>query len=148
MSQTAPDKSITDLEAAKLLLDEWKFRQRHAWQSLQRYGLAAVVVSIAPYLKIDLFSELGKYILVFPILGGFLSLAAVWLFTAEYVRCYPVEHKYQKIMGRKYPGKPVLKRWQKMLHRKIGWTTSYILLIGFILLAAINTLLLWKKLNK
>ena len=45
---------IADLEAAKLLLDEWKFRQQHCWSLLPRYGLAAVTVSIAPYLRIDL----------------------------------------------------------------------------------------------
>ena len=44
------DNSINNLEAAKLLLDAWKFRQGHAWSSLTRYYLAAVSVSIVPYI--------------------------------------------------------------------------------------------------
>ena len=144
MSKATPEQSnINDLEAAKFLLDEWKFRQQHCWNSLRQYGLAAVTVSIVPYLKIDIFGQLGKVVLVFPAVGWLLALAAVWLFAAEYVRCYPVEHKYQELLFRYYPPKPTLTSWKMVLEKKIGWSTIYIFLIGFTALALMDGILLW-----
>jgi hypothetical protein len=145
MSHLAPDTSITDLEAAKLMLDEWKFRQLHCWSSLQHYGLAAVTVSIAPYLKSDLFAQLGKLILVFPIVGWLLSVAAAWLFAAEYVRCHPIAYKYQKLLDKHehYRDKPPLEGWKRALGKRIGWTTVYIFFFGFTGLSILNAIMLW-----
>ena len=38
VTQTASDPGITNIEAAKLLLDEWKFRQQHCWNLF--FGMA------------------------------------------------------------------------------------------------------------
>src|SRR5437773_8513531 len=81
------DGTLTDLEAAKLLLDAWKFRQAHSWSALTRYFFAAVFVSVIPYLlKEELARLLKGILLAFPILGALLALAAVWLYASEYVR--------------------------------------------------------------
>src|SRR5687767_148238 len=100
MSQPSPDTNISDLEAAKLLLDEWKFRQQHCWSLLPRYGLAAVFVSIIPYLKIELFTNYQINKLIFPWTGWLLAFAATWLFLAEQYRCYSVLEHYRKLIGK------------------------------------------------
>lgn len=135
---------MNDLEAAKLLLDEWKFRQQHGWDSLRQYGLAAVTVSIVPYLRIDLFAPLGHGVLVFPIAGECLATAAVWLFAAEYVRFHPVAKKYQELLAPYYPEKQSFKHWlfrplNLILARtKIGWLTVLVFWAGFSILSYIS----------
>src|SRR4051812_30834220 len=79
---------LNDLEAAKLLLDAWKFRQTHCWKSLQTFFVAAVVVSTLPYvMKQEVLALLRKVRILFPLGGGVIGLAAVWLYAAEFVRC-------------------------------------------------------------
>lgn len=144
MSQTpAEDSTVNQLEAAKLLLDEWKFRHQHCWDSLQRYGLAAVTVSIVPYIKIDLFAQLGKVVLIFAVVGWLLFLAAVWLFAAEYYRMRPVSERHRELLKPYYPDRPHYSDWREILERKIGWTTINILFWGATIFSLANGILLW-----
>lgn len=149
LRNTAPDSGIlinqiSDLDAAKLLLDEWKFRQQHCWASLRQYGLAAVTISIVPYLKIDIFAQLGHDLLVFPFVGWCLAIAAVWLFAAEYVRFHPVAKAYQKLLFPHYPEKESFEKWglgflnRFIKHWKIGWTTALVFFFGFTILSGAN----------
>jgi len=86
------DGTITDLEAAKILLDTWKFRQRHCWSSLQKYYFAGAFVSVIPYFlennQVDALREIIP-LTIFALVGGLLALAAVWHYGAEYIRCNP-----------------------------------------------------------
>lgn len=136
--QTSADTNISDLEAAKLLLDEWKFRQQHCWTLLPRYGLAAVVVSVIPYLKLELFTTYHVDRFIFPWLGVALALAATWLFVAEQYRCYSVLDHYRKLIG-----KDRIHRADTWLYRgldrlKVRWVTPTIFLIGFAILTFFN----------
>ena len=145
MSQAAPTKQdVPNLEAAKVLLSEWQIRHQHGWNSLQRFGLAAVTVSIIPYLKTDLFKVLGSAILVFPIVAWLLALAAGWHFAAEYVRCVPVQARYYQLLGEYCPERFTPQfRWQEVLARKVGWTTILVFVIGFTVLSIANGIVLW-----
>jgi len=92
-------------EWAKLLLDEWKFRQAHCWRLLQIYGLAAVIVSVAPYLTPDLREGAGDWVLSFPFFGLLVGAVVMWAFSAEYEQCKLVLHKYralQKAAGQEF----------------------------------------------
>jgi hypothetical protein len=135
-----------NLERAKILLDEWKARHQHCWNSLQRYGLAAVTVSVIPYLRSEFYQELHRAVLIFPVVAWLLALAAAWLFAAEYVKCRPVEQKYYQMLGEAYRPEKFQheKRWQKVLAKRVGWNTVYIFVLGFTLLSIANGAILWR----
>jgi hypothetical protein len=100
MTQSTPNNEPNiKLEHAKMLLDEWKTRHHHCWYSLQVYGLAAVTVAFVPYLRKEFYQELGGAVLIFPVVSWLLALAAAWLFTAEYLKCRPVEQKYYELIA-------------------------------------------------
>ncbi|HKQ03864.1 MAG TPA: hypothetical protein VJ464_01935 [Blastocatellia bacterium] len=142
MTQTASDTIITDLERAKLLLDEWKFRQKHCWSLLPRYGLAAVIASIIPYVKIELFKQYNISMLIFPCVGWLLALAATWLFFAEQFRCYSVLAEYRKLIGKEKIHKTE-GPFSRMLDRiKIRWVTPVFFFATFTALSVINWLIL------
>jgi hypothetical protein len=86
-------------EWARLLLDEWKFRQAHCWRLLQVYGLAAVIVSVAPYLTPDLRQGAGDWVIGFPVFGIVVGAVVMWLFSAEYQQCKQVLHKYRALQA-------------------------------------------------
>ena len=116
-SNTSPSPGVPDLEEAKLLLDVWKFRQHHCWNILERYGLAASLVSIAPYLWPHLPAELGIKILVFPVFGWLIAIWAVWLFGAEYTQCNPIAKMFRQKMGPHYPSDWVVSGWRHVFIR-------------------------------
>lgn len=140
------DGAITDVEAAKLLLDSWKFRQAHAWSVLSRYFFAAVFVSAVPYmLKEPLVTRLNDMLLILPVLGGLIALAAVWLYAAEYVQAQSMNCEFRNLL-RKYQHYHTidLRPVQRLvLNRPIGWTTVYVLTTASIVLAGTNFLIVW-----
>ena len=140
------DGTLTDLEAAKLLLDAWKFRQAHSWSALTRYFFAAVFVSVIPYLlKEELARLLKGILLAFPILGALLALAAVWLYASEYVRAQSMNRQFRKILVDYGYYKPAdLRRIERLvLAPRIGWTTVYILALTAVVLSGINIVVVW-----
>lgn len=131
-----------DLEVAKLLLDEWKFRQQHCWSLLPRYGLAAVTVSISPYLKIELTRQLGGWAYVLPALGWGVALAATWLFLAEQYRSYSVLQHYRRLIHKERIH-PTDSAFTKGLDRlKIRWITPSVFFISYTVLTVLNMLIL------
>jgi hypothetical protein len=135
------DGTLTDVEAAKLLLDSWKFRQSHAWSSLTRYFLAAVAVSVVPYvMKDDLTHQLEGALLAFPIVGGMLALGAVWLYAAEYIRSQAMNRRFREILqSYGFYSTVELRRFERVVLRpKIGWTTVYVLAVSTVLLEGVN----------
>ena len=140
------DTAIPTLEAAKLLLDEWKFRQQHCWGLLPRYGFAAAVISVAPYLRLDLLTQPIIKLWVFPTLGWFLALAATWLFLAEQYRSYSVLAHYRKLLGEGDIHRTDT-RLDKILDKtKVRWITPAIFLVSFTLLSILNICILYKLL--
>lgn len=140
------DGSISDLEAAKLLLDAWKFRQAHAWSLLTRYFFAAVFVSVIPYmLKDELLIRLDRLLLILPVLGGMIALAAVWLYAAEYVRAQSMNLEFRNLL-QKYQHYLIieLRTIEKIILKpRIGWTTVYVLAIASIALSSTNAFIVW-----
>jgi hypothetical protein len=126
---------MMNLEEAKIFLDEWKFRQSHCWKSVQTFVLAAVTVSIAPYL-VDKgkLAGLGRMILLFPIIGGVIALVAVWLYAAEYTRCQAVHRAYRSALGTRWNAGKI----PRIFGLPIGWVTVWSLGIGSIILAILN----------
>ena len=141
-----PDGSISDLEAAKLLLDAWKFRQAHAWSLLTRYYFSAVFVSAVPYIVEDrLIANLNAVILALPVLGGLLALAATWLYAAEYIRGQSMNQGFRSLMERYgYHELTLLDGWKALILKPtIGWATIYILTLVSVSLATVNFLIVW-----
>ncbi len=151
-SETTPendlvcDKTVNDVEAAKLLLDAWKFRQAHAWSSLTRYFLAAVLVSVVPYgLDEGIACKLSYTVLALPIVGGILAIAAVWLYAAEYIRAQAMSHGFRRILKAcgYYKEIPLCSIEKLIFKPRIGWLTVYMLALIGIVLAAINVTIVW-----
>ena|SRR3972149_502109 len=143
----SPDGTITDLEAAKLLLDAWKFRQGHSWHLLTRYYFAAVFISAIPYMLNDeLVNLLKTVLLALPFLGGIIALAAIWLYAAEYVRAQSMNIQFRRILKNYgYYRLIDLNRFERaVLTPKIGWTTVYLLTACSILLSSINVIIVWR----
>lgn len=136
--QTSVDTNISDLEKAKLLLDEWKFRQQHCWTLLPRYGLAAVFVSVIPYLKLELFTTYHTDKFIFPWIGGLLALSATWLFVAEQYRCYSVLGNYRKLIGKDRIHRDDAWFYRRLDQLKVRWATPAIFLIAFAILTFFN----------
>ena len=142
---TSSEHPIPPLEAAKLMLDAWKFRQAHCWTSLQRYYLAAVLVSALPYaLNNEQRKLLEGWLWALPALGGILGLAAVWHYGAEYMRCNPLGATFTRLLVESNfdvrVDKGTVPWWQlAFLAPKIGWFTVFTLAPITLCLAAINT---------
>lgn len=110
-SSVADTEQLVDVEIATLLLDEWKWRHQHCWKSLQRYCLAALTITLIPYVWLlresttlpepipPFKTSFGSLVLVFPFASLILAQAAIWLFASEYIRCRSVEAMYNTILG-------------------------------------------------
>lgn len=108
-----------NLELAKLLLDEWKWRHQHCWKMLTRGLLAAVTVGLAPYVWLRgdtvLRTAFGAWVLLFPLVALVVAQAAIGLFAGEYVRCRPVLAKYNDVLRGHSPNprdKQPTKKWR------------------------------------
>jgi hypothetical protein len=71
-SQT-PGKD-TEIEKAKLLWDEYKYRHEHCWKLVFQITAAVVIISIIPYIKVDIATSLRYWIVSLPALGTVLTL--------------------------------------------------------------------------
>lgn len=141
--------SVPDLEGAKVLLDEWKWRQDHCWTSLRQYSVAAVAVSIAPYVKPDLIGSLGHFIFIFPILGWLIFVVAAWFFASEYVRSKPVEVRYHELLGWCSPDPTRVRAFENaVLAGSISKTTIWVLLVSSAILSMFNAVVLNRLLGR
>jgi len=95
--------SLSEPEACTLLWEEWRYRHELFWQALYRWGLAAVAVSIAPWIKPDLVNDLRYFVLFFPALASLLALFAAWHIAAEYSRLIKVDARYRALSGKYAP---------------------------------------------
>ena len=124
------------------MLDEWKFRQTHTWQILERYGLAALVISIAPYTVQSLLPIIGSTIYILPVVGWVLALWAIWLYGAEYEQCYPVLAKYREYLQPHYPPRRELSGFKSIYNPTIGYVTQFVLLGAISALELLNAYIL------
>jgi hypothetical protein len=140
---------VPDLEGAKVLLDEWKWRQDQCWTSLRQYSVAAVTASIVPYIKPDLIGSLGRLIFIFPILGWLIFVVAAWLFASEYVRAKPVEERYRQLLGWYSPDPTRIRVFQDAIFvGSISKTTVWLLLLNSAILSMFNAVVLNRLLGR
>jgi hypothetical protein len=125
--------AIAAPEAARLVLDAWQFRHTLCWRSLQRFYLAAVTVAVIPFiLTCEQRADLQQVLLLFPVLGGLLALAAVWHYGAEYIRLIPLNQAVTRLLAStglvEFIRLEGMSRWQQIFFRpRIGWATVILL---------------------
>jgi hypothetical protein len=148
LDMSVPKQEI--LDAARLLLEEWRFRHTHAWSVLARYYVSAVAVSIAPYvinssLAPELRAGLRPFVFLFPLAGAILGLAAVWVYGAEYLRMQSPLKQYQAILQDHGLFKHTL--WEGfdwLFKYRVGRATFYFLGLSTILLACANFAIIYR----
>jgi hypothetical protein len=124
--------SLPLVEAAKLLLDEWKFRQAHVWRIFNLSSLAIVTLVIAPYAARDVLQDFPFWIsIILPALGVVLSVFAGLLFRAEYLRLAKVRDSYNDTLGHFKP------------RRVRGMRVGTMILVWFVLLAVSSGFTIW-----
>lgn len=64
----------TQIEKAKLLWDEYKHRHEHCWKLIFQITAAVVIISIIPYIKVDIARSLKYWMVSLPALGIVLTL--------------------------------------------------------------------------
>jgi hypothetical protein len=136
-------------EGASLLWEEWKYRHDLFWQAFYRWGTAAVVVSVVPYVQPRLVDDLGSVVLVFPALAALLAVGASWHLFAEYARLLRVTARYREALGVyapaavHYPSRLI--SW--VLRWPVGWVVSGVFLVVAPLLSLANGAILVYLLN-
>ena len=64
----------TNLEKAKLIWDEYKYRHEHCWKLIFQITAAVVALSVIPFTKDEIATSLGYWIVALPALGFALTL--------------------------------------------------------------------------
>jgi len=67
----------TNLEKAKLIWDEYKYRHEHCWKLIFQITAAVVAVAIIPFTNDEIATSLGYWIVALPALGLALTLFAL-----------------------------------------------------------------------
>jgi hypothetical protein len=65
---------MAELEAAKFIWDEYKYRHEHCWKLIFQITVAVIVVSIVPYTQDTIGRVLDNRIIALPALGILLAL--------------------------------------------------------------------------
>ena len=64
----------TNLEKAKLIWDEYKYRHEHCWKLIFQITTAVVALSVIPFTNDEIATSLGYWIVALPALGLALTL--------------------------------------------------------------------------
>jgi hypothetical protein len=113
----APNVAVTsnDVEWAKHLFDEWKYRHENFWKTLYRALFGIAVLTTLPFVKAELFKPLhdknislcGCTLLNMRAVYGFLPtisfIALCFVLSYEHARLRAVEEKLQEVRGRNVP---------------------------------------------
>jgi len=130
--------------ALKLLWEEVKYRHDTYWNSFFKWGSAIIIVSIIPWIKPELITQLGKLIIVFPVIAFLLSIFAAWHLLSEYARLLKVMQKYRLVQGPYQPkqisGSDLI--LPKFWMQPIGVVVVLTMLLGITFLSIINVILL------
>ena len=109
---------------------------------LTRYFFAAVVVSTIPYiLQEEIVRQLNYRLLFLPFLGLLIALAAVWLYTAEYVRAQVMNRQFMELLSDRYLKERGQGSIEKLFWKPIGWVTTIVLASASVIITFINELL-------
>jgi hypothetical protein len=61
------------LDYCQYLWEEYKYRHGHIWQRIFRFTSAVVLISIIPYVQLQIARTLGRWILLAPLLATILA---------------------------------------------------------------------------
>jgi hypothetical protein len=64
----------TNLEKAKLIWDEYKYRHEHCWKLIFQITTAVVALSVIPFTNDEIATSLGYWIVALPALGFALTI--------------------------------------------------------------------------
>lgn len=73
--------SNNELEKARLLWEEYKYRHEHVWKLIFQITIAVTIISIIPYTQQKIASQLDKWIIILPVIGillTFLGIVRLW----------------------------------------------------------------------
>lgn len=90
-------------EAATLLWNWREYRNAVMWTSVYRYGAAAVLIALAPYVLPGIIGELGLTVLVFPAAAGLLSFGAAYMIAVQYRLYKQVDREFRRSLGEYAP---------------------------------------------
>jgi len=73
-SETKNPKDPPDIEPAKLIWDEYKYRHEHVWKLIFQITIAVVVISIIPYSQVHISEKLKEWVVLLPLVGFALTV--------------------------------------------------------------------------
>ena len=91
-------------EAAQLLWGWRKYRNEAYWTTMYRFGAAALVVTLVPYVLPGVLRELRYAVLVFPFVAALLFLVATYLLVVHQTLYRVVDKKFRAVLGSYDPG--------------------------------------------
>lgn len=124
-----------ELECARLLWDQYKYRHGHCWRVVFQLTTAVVILSVIPYLHKDIVQVLRWGILALPILSIVLAGFSFYLMYHELTALQKIKEKYRQLEANlfKIPHKPQSKFTLMVL----------IYIVGLGALSVVNLFLVW-----
>lgn len=92
-----PDRISAEV-AIKYLWEWRKYRNECFYMTIYRWGSAALVISLIPYILPDLIMKLSYAVFVFPIMAAFLGVIAAWLMATQYKLYKLVNNSFRKLL--------------------------------------------------
>jgi hypothetical protein len=88
-----------ELERAKLLWDEYKYRHEYCWRTVFQLTTAIVILSVIPYVHKDIVMILTWGILALPVLSLALALFSLFLMNRELDSLRKIKDEYRKLQA-------------------------------------------------
>ena len=92
-------KSLNDKEH-KILWTEYEYRHTHIWSTIYKVTGAVAAVSVVPYLKPDIMSELGLVALSLPLIAVGMAVLGLARLTRELELLDKIKTKYREVQKR------------------------------------------------
>ena len=134
----------SQVEWAKHLFDEWKYRHENFWKTLYRALFGVAVLTTVPFVKTELFKPLhdksivlcGRTLLnmraVYAFLPTISFIALCFVLSYEHARLRAVEERLQELRGANRP--PEVDPWAAFRPRTF-WPSIAFIVGGLVLLA-------------
>ena len=84
-----------NLEKAKFLWEEYKYRHEHCWKLIFQITAAIVILSIVPYTDTDIAKSLGYWIVSLPALGIVLAVFSLLRMSKELKVLDSIKNKHR-----------------------------------------------------
>lgn len=133
-----------NVEMIKLYFEESKYRHEHFWSLFFKFSNSILFLIAVPYVRPQEFTLLVDYDLVFPVLGGFLSVIAAWILAAEYERIRVTDQKYNELKPEPYKQIGMkLTGIRKVLKHRVGTVVTFTFLFGFLIASIFDFIILY-----